>query len=431
MASHIAHMLRWPLLATGLAMLVLSTTSATAANKDDPFLLGDQNQIDLTTTLYGTTAGPQLDVLNLDKLHPAIQAKGWYGGIAVYGQHVSTTGTAPALRGDSASTAAGAFGLYGLISSTTPGSSSAALRGQSNGTGASGIGVWGSQAGSGFGVYGTAQSGRGVYGNSSAGTGVYGLHSATAGTSPGVYGKSSSASDGASAVYGLASATPNGYSAAVYGQHLGGCAPAYGFCSLGVEGKAANGIGVWGEGAVGVFGRGTPAAEFDGNVYVHGTLSKTAGNFRIDDPADPADKYLQHSFVESPDMMDIYNGNVTTDAAGFATVRLPSYFQALNRTFRYQLTTVGRTFARAVVWREIAGNRFTIRTDRPSVKVSWQVTGIRHDPYANAHRIRVVVNKAPAERGKYLYPDIYGRSKTAAVGYPSNPSARVLSAAGR
>ena len=144
-------------------------------------------------------------------------------------------------------------------------------------------------------------------------------------------------------------------------------------------------------------------------MLVTGTLTKGAGAFRIDHPLDPAHEYLQHSFVESPDMMDVYNGNVVTDSKGFATVKLPSYFQALNRSFRYQLTIVGTRGWRARVVKEIAGNRFTIQSDVPGTKVSWQVTGVRHDPYANAHRIPVVVQKQAAERGRYLHPELYGK----------------------
>ena len=34
--------------------------------------------------------------------------------------------------------------------------------------------------------------------------------------------------------------------------------------------------------------------------------------------------------------------------------------------------------------------------------------GIRHDAYANAHRIPVVVQKPAVGRGKYLHPELYG-----------------------
>jgi len=140
---------------------------------------------------------------------------------------------------------------------------------------------------------------------------------------------------------------------------------------------------------------------------VAGTLSKSGGSFKIDDPIDPGNKYLYHSFVESPDMMNIYNGNVTTDHHGLATVTLPAYFEALNRDFRYQLTVIGQ-FAQAIVKQEIAHNRFVIRTSRPSVKVSWQVTGIRHDAYANAYRIPEEEEKPAQEQGHYLHPELFG-----------------------
>ena len=126
-------------------------------------------------------------------------------------------------------------------------------------------------------------------------------------------------------------------------------------------------------------------ANFSGNVSIGGSVSKGSGSFKIDHPLDPANKYLYHSFVESPDMMNVYNGNVVTDKNGTATVVLPEYFEALNRDFRYQLTVIGQ-FAQAIVASEMSHNQFTIRTDKPKVKVSWQVTGIRHDAYANAHR---------------------------------------------
>jgi trimeric autotransporter adhesin len=154
---------------------------------------------------------------------------------------------------------------------------------------------------------------------------------------------------------------------------------------------------------------------FAGNLSVKGTLSKGSGSFKIDHPLDPANKYLSHSFVESPDMMNIYNGNVTTDKHGLATIVLPDYFEALNRDFRYQLTVIGE-FAQAIVKEEIMNNRFTIKTNKPLVKVSWQVTGIRHDAYANAYRIPTEELKTPQDQGHYLHPELFGASDEEAIG---------------
>jgi hypothetical protein len=157
-----------------------------------------------------------------------------------------------------------------------------------------------------------------------------------------------------------------------------------------------------------------------GDVTIRGNLIKGGGSFKIDHPLDPANKYLSHSFVESPDMMNVYNGNVRTDRRGLAVVTLPDYFEALNRDFRYQLTVIGQ-FAQAVVAREISHNRFTIRTNRPGVKVSWQVTGIRHDAFADAHRIPNEEEKPQQERGHYLHPELFGASPEQAIGIRSLP----------
>jgi hypothetical protein len=135
-------------------------------------------------------------------------------------------------------------------------------------------------------------------------------------------------------------------------------------------------------------------------LNVTGSLTAASKNFTIDHPLDPTNKNLVHTSVESPDMKNIYDGNATTDASGEAIVHLPDYFEALNRDFRYQLTVIG-TFARAIVAEEIKNNRFLIRTDQPNVKVSWQVTGIRKDRFAEDNRAPVEVRKT--EPGKCLY----------------------------
>ncbi len=145
------------------------------------------------------------------------------------------------------------------------------------------------------------------------------------------------------------------------------------------------------------------AGYFYGNVHVTGTLSKGGGSFKIDHPLDPENKYLYHSFVESPDMMNIYNGNVVLDENGEAVVTLPEWFEALNMEFRYQLTCIGG-FAPVFVAEEIKDNQFRIAGGKAGLKVSWQVTGIRHDPFANANRIPVEEDKPDDEVGTYLHP---------------------------
>lgn len=173
----------------------------------------------------------------------------------------------------------------------------------------------------------------------------------------------------------------------------------------GVAGYAEGGDVSYGLfGAAGISNTSAYAGYFNGNVQIVGSIAKSSGTFKIDHPLDPANKYLYHSFVESPDMMNVYNGNVVTDASGYVTVTLPDYFQALNKDYRYQLTVVGGTFAQAIVSKKVEGNKFQIRTNEPNTEVSWQVTGIRQDAYANAHRVQPEVDKEPANKGKYLNP---------------------------
>jgi hypothetical protein len=173
--------------------------------------------------------------------------------------------------------------------------------------------------------------------------------------------------------------------------------------------------------AVGIWARnlatdGT-AGRFDGNVAVNGTIIQASAAVKIDHPLDPENQYLYHSAVESPDMMNIYDGIVTTDASGEAEVTLPEWFEALNGDFRYQLTCIG-TFAQAIVAKEINGNRFQIKTSIPGVKVSWQVTGIRQDAWARRHRAPVEETKPALERGRYLHPEVFDQPAERAVGRP-------------
>ena len=159
-----------------------------------------------------------------------------------------------------------------------------------------------------------------------------------------------------------------------------------------------------------------------GNLSVGGTLSKAAGTFRIDHPVDPDNKFLVHSFVESPDMMNLYNGNVVTDATGMAIVELPSYFCAENKDFRYQLTPIGgEGFSRVRVVSKISNNRFVIQSDPPRIEVSWQVTGIRNDRYARAHPIDPEPTKAAHEKGRYLHPELYGQPVNQGLLYMAPP----------
>jgi hypothetical protein len=639
--------LRWPLLGASAAALVLVTTSALAGSGvGGVFNLGQVNTVDAQSTLSGNPGGNPLLRVTSSGTGATIRADGTSGiavngfsasgtgqygqstsGIGLRGNHLSTTGTAPGVEGDSASSDPNAIGVFGRLTSATVGSSSAAVYGLNSSTGFNGYGVFGKHNGGGAGVYGTSPSGQGVYGTSSSGqgvsggstsgwgvygvsgsgvgvygkstvygvygtspsgsgvyaisdsgqgvlggstsgtgvwgssttgrgvngqstngNGVAGFHTATTGAAAAVEGDTNSKDMGASGVLGsVTSTTPGEGSAGVYGLNTSSGVTNYGVYGrengsygggVGVEGSAPSGFGVEGSGVTGINGFSTAgnlgtgvkgcagfagrcpftlpgnvggafkaqgaqaegidvagnspdgygakitsqnigltvsapndgiqtsstaagksaiyahhdgaadgygvfassqagdgvhvyssgdgksavygewngssgsgwAGYFNGNLNVTGQIFAGTKDFRIDDPLDPAHKYLQHTSVESPDMMDIYNGNVTTDGTGFATVKLPHYFQALNRSFRYQLTSLSGLQEVAVA-KEIANNQFTVQSQKPNSRVSWQVTGIRHDPYANANRTRAEVAKPAAAQGSYIHPELYGKPR--------------------
>lgn len=189
----------------------------------------------------------------------------------------------------------------------------------------------------------------------------------------------------------------------------------------GVAGYTTDGTGVYGNLAPGGGGH---AGWFEGRMHVNGALSKSSGSFKIDHPLDPANRYLSHSFVESPDMKNIYDGVVTLEADGTATIELPEWFEALNKDFRYQLTCIGEN-APVYIAEKIHDNKFRIAGGYAGMEVSWQVTGSRKDVYAEAHPIPVEELKPPHEVGRYLHPELYGQPVTQRVGYVQAQQARV------
>jgi hypothetical protein len=134
--------------------------------------------------------------------------------------------------------------------------------------------------------------------------------------------------------------------------------------------------------------------QFTQNLAISGTLSKGSGTFAIDDPLNPAHYILFHSFVESPDAKNLYDGIATLDKNGEATITLPDYFMALNKDFRYQFFPIGTAMPNLYVKEEVVDNHFTIAGGVPNGRISWQVTGTRHDAYILANPIIPEVEKS-------------------------------------
>jgi hypothetical protein len=367
--------------------------------------------------VYGTSGGASSTTAGIFGENTASGGTGVVGaglntnsaGVAGVADNTNSTGvygrgTATGVSGNS-TTGRGVFGGSATASSTIAGvwGENSAFAGTGvvgNATNTNGAGVAGiADPFGGTGVYARGAA-NGVSGNSTSGNGVYGGSS----SGYGVFGQSTSNNG----IYGT---TNDPSSSGVYGQNFQIC------CVFGA--------GVTGVGATGVHGISAAAGYagyFDGKVTVTTDLHVIGTkNFKIDHPLDPANKYLIHASIESPDVKNLYDGTTTTDANGDATVILPSYFEALNRDFRYQLTVLG-VFAQAIVASEIADNRFTIKTDKPEVKVSWQVTGVRQDAYMTAHPMVVEQDKPENERGTYQHPELYGQPEELGLSWVNDPA---------
>ncbi len=99
-------------------------------------------------------------------------------------------------------------------------------------------------------------------------------------------------------------------------------------------------------------------------------------------------------------MKNIYDGLITLNDKGEATVEMPGWFEVLNSDYRYQLTSIGQAAPNLHIIEEIKERKFKIAGGLVGQKVSWQVTGIRKDAWAKANRIPLEENKTGAEKGK-------------------------------
>ncbi len=315
---------------------------------------------------------------------------------------LSGTSATHIIRGENASTAGGSYGVLGYATAST--GSSYGVYGLSSSTSGLGVlGLAGATSGISYGVYGQSYS--------TGGTGVYGWAPASSGTTYGMYGRSDSSSG--IGVLGHATAASGvtvglaGVSNSPSGRGVDGFATASG-PTFGVVGTAQSaGYGLYAFGRSGASG------------------TKT---FRIDHPFDPENKYLLHYSHEGPEPQNVYNGNVVTDARGYATIALPDYFEEINKDPRYTLTVIDDSddFVLAKVVREVRNNRFVIRTNKPSVKVSWEVKAVRNDLWVQKRGAPVEVDKEGLERGTYQHPEFYGLGPERGMNYDPERAKKVI-----
>src|SRR5581483_10031624 len=268
-------------------------------------------------------------------------------GTGVYGVANATTGTVPGVFGETKSGNVAGIGVFGLSNNG---------RGvQGNST--TGSGVYG-YSNSGTALYGITDNGTGVIGSSTTGRGVYGVSATASSTIAGVWGENSAFAgtgvvgnalntnstgvagiadpSGGTGVYGRGAAngisgnSTNGkgvYGVSVNGNGVFGQSTnndgIYGTTdvssSSGVYGQnfadfvlgGSRPFGVTGVGSTGIHGITMDfiAGYFDGDVFVSTNLIVNGSkHFKIDHPLDPANKYLLHASIESPEVKNLYDG---------------------------------------------------------------------------------------------------------------------------
>jgi len=383
-------------------------------------------------------------------------------GTTYGGRFLNSSSSGYGVRADTA----GSFGVYGATSKA----SGSAYGGQFNTASTNGVGVGGfansptgttyggffdNQSASGFGVYALSDGTAGLYAQSSKGTGTaYGGDFLSASTSGiGVHGRANASTGSTAGGYFEAQSSSG---TGVIGEALNASGTTYGgyFEVNSPNGYAVRGVGNGASGAAyggyfstnsdttgrGVYGyafttvaaatpngvRGFVSAATAGYaVYASGDFGASGTKaFCIDHPLDIENKFLLHYSTESPFPQNFYSGNVTTDADGFAWVKLPDYFSEINANFKYQLTVIDSSddFVMAKISKEIQGNRFQLRTSKGGVKVSWRVEADRNDAYVRFKKPKDVRTKLAEEKGKVHHPELYGMALERGLDYVVEPT---------
>ncbi len=377
----------------GAGRTISATDGSVQINKTTDF--ASNNYALYSTVSSGTTSNPSAGVY---VEHSGAQ------GVAIYGEITNASNAYSAIQGSSSSNqdntsglsgyfdgSAAGYGIYGTNTSTTAGSQ--AIFGLNQRT----SGGWGIEGAGVNGVYGRT--------NENGGFGVVGYNFGPQGgldVSIAVTGQGST---------GVQGETTSGPGYGVYGKNVSAS-------------TTDNNIGVGGNGWVGVYGQTNDASTGYG-VYSDGNLgSSGTKSFVIDHPLDPANKILKHYCAESPEVLNIYRGNIVLDANGTATVNLPDYFKKININFSYQLTAIGAPANGIYVKEEISGNTFKIAGGNPNQKISWAVYAERNDAYIQAYPDSKKVEVDKRQKGKYIRPELFG--KTAKDGMFPSPQQKTL-----
>ena len=352
-----------------------------------------------------TADAGSVEIVSTSVLKPLLVSNSGANTFVISAEHTNTGVSIAAGSTNAANT-------YSTIQATTNSSSGivSAILGSSTGLAYGVTGQIEASATGSAGVYGSnlrTTGGHGVYGmgvngvvgqtNYLDGFGVYGNNTGTLGTGdgPGVYGL------GRTGVYGQ---TTNGQYYGIYGENIS-------------TSIVDNNIGVAGWGWVGVFGQ-TDTGDPGFGVYSDGELgSSGTKSFVIDHPLDPENKMLKHFCAESPEVLNIYRGNVVLNENGEAVVTLPEYFSEININFSYYLTPIGGAAPELHVKEEVNGNSFVIGGGTENLKVSWVLYAERNDKYIQANPISKLAEVDKRKKGTYIRPELFGQPESKGMFY--------------
>jgi len=387
----------------------------------------DNGAVEITLPAAGTS-NSALDVYSDKTLTWAVGVENTATGVAVLADITGLSNEYNAIQGssysnfDSGGTAIGSGGVSGFYEGTGDG---VGVYGQVVNISSIGVaGVFGlnSRTDGGYGVNGQGYAGVvgegvvatapgfGVHGSTSQGVGVQGLTDDI--SHSGVVGINNVAINSGTGTGTGAGVLGNG-NTGVKGQTVFGA----GYGVIGINQSTSmfdNNIGVSGEGSyVGVYGQTSDPTGF--GMYSNGDFGASGAKaFVIDHPTDPENKNLKHFAMESPEVLNLYRGNVILDANGEAIVELPEYFESINTNFSYNLTPIGAP-VNLYIKQKIENGEFVIAGGNPNMEVSWTVYAERNDKYMQAYPESKQVEVDKRQPGKYLRPELYGQGQDKAA----------------
>lgn len=370
-----------------------------------------------------------------------------FGG-AIYGENTNASNPYNTIEASTVSSNQYTSAIAGYYDGSSQGVGVYGSIYNSSSTGVAGVMGVNNRTDGGHGVYGEGVNGVVGETNNAGGGGVYGINNNSTGSGSGAavigdgnYGVWGQTTYGPAGVFGINTRTNGGHG--VWGQGVNGVVG---------ESSDINGYGVWGSnsattdpgtgvagvGVTGVAGQSTNTSlsyglysyddggitnqlDVGGNFFAGGTKS-----FRIDNPNDPANKFLVHFCAESPEVLNIYRGTIILDNNGEAIVELPNYFEEINKNFSYSLTPVGSAAPNIFIKEKVSNGKFIIAGGNPNQEIDWVVYAERNDKYLqNNPEIRnVEPEKTGRYKNKYVHPLLYGKTKENSIFY--KPDIKVL-----